>query len=444
MKYKILAAVLAAALLLSVTALAAEGQQGVPPQAQSEGTQAVPQNGETQTAPQSGEAEPPSQDGEQPAPEEAEYIPDPVGSISFQNLERRMREGNLSLMALEENIQSIQVTDFDKMYEDIRKGLNGIASAQWMMTNLGQGDSYASAAMSQSYASMRDTFEDLKSGKIQKNSADAVRQLQNAQEQMVMAAQSMYIALADMELTGQSLDRSLAALDRTLQELELRHQMGQISSLTLKQAQGGRVSLVSGQQTLDMNMENLKTQLELMIGAELTGQIRLGALPAVTGEELDAMDLEKDLETARENSYSLYAAKVTLDNARQDYWDAGGSPYYENDTRYQFQSAKHTWQAAQYTYHAAVQNFETAFRTLYLQVGDYRQVLAAARTSLAVEQDNFAASQLKFEQGTISQNALLEAQDKVTEAQETVDGAVIDLFSAYNNYRWAVDRGILN
>ena len=124
------------------------------------------------------------------------------------------------------------------MYEDLRKGLNGIASAQWMMTSLGQGGSYASAAMSQSYASMRETFEDLKSGKIQKNSADAVRQLENAQDQMVMAAQSIYIALAEMELTGQSLDRSLAALDRSLQELELRHQMGQISSLTLKQAQG--------------------------------------------------------------------------------------------------------------------------------------------------------------------------------------------------------------
>ena len=83
-------------------------------------------------------------------------------------------------------------------------------------------------------------------------------------------------------------------------------------------------------------------------------------------------------------------------------------------------------------------------RSLYLQVKDYQQVLAAARTSLAVEEDSFAAAQLKFEQGTISQNALLEAKDKVSAAQETVDGAEIDLFSAYNNYRWAVDRGILN
>ena len=396
MRRKMLSMTLAAALLLSVTALAEEGQSAPPdaPAAQMEA--AAVENGADSAQPEPGEGS--------PALEEPEYIPDPVGSLSFQNLETRMREGNLSMLALEENIQSIQVTDFDKMYEDLRKGLNGIASAQWMMTSLGQGGSYASAAMSQSYASMRETF-----------------------------------ALAEMELTGQSLDRSLAALDRSLQELELRHQMGQISSLTLKQAQGGRVSLVSGQQTLDMNMENLNIQLELMAGGELTGQTRLGPLPAVTPEQLGTMDLEKDLEAARETSYSLYAAKLALDGARDAYWDAGGSPYYENDTRYQFQSAKHTWQAAQHTYNAAVQNFETAFRTLYLQVKDYQQVLAAARTSLAVEEDSFAAAQLKFEQGTISQNALLEAKDQVC-----VVGWVTAVSPATTHYRWAVDRGILN
>ena len=37
-----------------------------------------------------------------------------------------------------------------------------------------------------------------------------------------------------------------------------------------------------------------------------------------------------------------------------------------------------------------------------------------------------------------------DAKDKVSEAQDKVDGAAIDLFSAYNNYRWAVDHGILN
>ena len=81
---------------------------------------------------------------------------------------------------------------------------------------------------------------------------------------------------------------------------------------------------------------------------------------------------------------------------------------------------------------------------MYLQVKDFKQVLDAAKTALAVEQDNYSVSQLKYEQGNLSLNDLLEAEDKVKEAQETVDGAENDLFSAYHNYRWAVDYGILN
>ena len=91
-----------------------------------------------------------------------------------------------------------------------------------------------------------------------------------------------------------------------------------------------------------------------------------------------------------------------------------------------------------------MQNFELGLRNLYLKVKDNQQVLAAARTALAAENDNFAVAQLKHSQGNLSQNALLEAQDKVAEAQEKVSGAENDLFSSYNTYRWAVDYGILN
>lgn len=443
MKRNVLLITLAAALLLSVTALAAEEQPPDPDSAPVQSREdARPEEGDTDATPDAGE--PPAGENGETAPEPEEvYIPDPVGSITFQNLERRMREGNLSMLALEENIQSIQVIDFDKMYEDIRKSLNQIANAQWMMVMIGQEGSYASTALEQSYSSLRNTFEDLKDGEIQKDYADAIRQLENAQDQMVMAGESMYVALADLEVTERSLDRSLEAMDRTLQELELRYQLGQISSLTLKQAQAGRASLVSGRETLGMNAENLRTQLELMIGAELTGQLQLGPLPDIIGGQLSAMDLEGDLEKAKEASYSLYAAQLTLEDARDTWKDAALQNHYD-EKRYQYQTAQHTWQAAQHTYNATVQNFETSFRTLYLQVKDYEQVLAAARTSLAVEQDSFAAAQLKFEQGTVSQNALLEARDKVSEAQDTVDGAVIDLFSAYHKYCWAVEHGILN
>ena len=67
-----------------------------------------------------------------------------------------------------------------------------------------------------------------------------------------------------------------------------------------------------------------------------------------------------------------------------------------------------------------------------------------AETALALEEASYAAAQLKHSQGTISQNALLTAADELESARDAVNSAAIDLFSAYNNYRWAVDHGILN
>lgn len=374
-------------------------------------------------------------------PEPEIITPDAVGTVSFANVSRRLRENNLSVLSLEENINAIKAIDYDKMTDDIRKRLNNIADAQWFMTI--SGNSFAAKSMSSSYDSLKDSFDDIRDGKLQEDNEAVIRQLENAQDQVAMAGESLYIALTEMELNGQTLSRSITALDRTIKVLNLRYDLGQISALTLEQTKAGRTSALSGQETLTMNIGTYKTQLEQMIGAELTGKIKLQGLPQVTAQQLAAMDLDKDLAAAKEASYTLFAAQRTLDDARDDFKDTA-EDYMYNTGKYQYVTAQHQWQAAQYTYNAAVQSFETSFRTLYLQVKDYQQVLQAAKTALATEKDNFAAAQKKHDLGNLSDNALADAKDKVSEAQDKVDGAAIDLFSAYNNYRWAVDHGILN
>lgn len=449
MKRKIIAVILAGTLALGgAAALAADGSaQGTA--AREPGDVSVPERAEPApdaSAPEAGELAGASAPAEgEPVPEavvpEAEPpVPDQVGTVSFANLDSRLRENNFTMLSLSENIAAIESLDYEKMTDDMRDSINGIAKAQWMMTN-NPILSFAANSLQSSYDSLRDAFEDLRDGKIQEDNQAVIRQLKNAQDQMVMAAESLYVSLTEMGNSDASLGRQLAALDRTLTELDLRYDLGQVSALTVEEARGGRTALVSGRDTLRMNITNCKLQLEQMIGAELTGEIRLQALPQVSGEELAAMDLEAGLAAAKEASYSLFAARRTLDDARDDYIDGIQGVA---ESSYQRAQAEHLWQAAQYTYSSTVQSFENSFRTLYNQVKDYQQVLKAARTALAVEKDSCAAAQLKYDQGTLSQNKLLEAQDEVTQAQEKVDAAALDLFSAWNNYRWAVDYGILN
>ena len=456
MKHRTIALLLAAALGLSLVggaALAAEDNAISSGDAVAQ-TDGASTSGEPEVSPEhtegTGEMEhavygADTGEAEEDQEEQPEYISDPVGSISFTNLERRLRESNLNLLALEESIQAIEAIDYEKMTDDIRKQINLIAQTQWgMITGLPGGmGSIAASSMDAAYDSLRDTFDDLKDGKIQEDNAAAIRQLENAQDQIVMAAESLYLTLIELELNDDGLDRQLAALDRTIQEMELRYELGHISAQTLRQTQASRTALVSGQQTLEMNISNYKAQLEMLIGAEQTGSIQLQALPQVTSQQLESRDLEADLAAAKEVSYALFAAQRTLDDAQEAFKDAG-KDYNYNEKKYQYVSAQHTWESAQYTYQATLQSFENSFRTLYLQVKDYKQVLDAARTALAVEQDNYSVAQLKHTQGSLSDNGLLEAEDKVKSAQETVKGAEIDLFTAYHNYRWAVDYGILN
>lgn len=384
------------------------------------------------------------QDKEKPAAEEtAQTAPDAAGTLHFENLSARMKTGYYTVMSLEENIAAIECIDYDKMYEDLRDGLNQIAEAQWMMLQIpGAGETYTYKSLQDQYDTLRKTFDDIKDGKLQQDNADLVRQLRDAENQLLMAGQTLYINLLGLEDQSAALTRQTAALDRTIEEVKLRYELGQVSAMTLQQTEAGKAQVESGKAAIDAAVAQLRRQLNAMIGEELTAPLTLNALPGVTAEQLASMDVEKDLEKAKAVSYDLYAAKLTLDDADEEYKDKAGDLGY-NEDNYEYIAVKHRWQAAQYTYNAAVQSFELSFRSLYDSVQSYASALNAAKVSLECERSDLAAAQLRYEQGTISENALHTAEDELYTAQDTVSGAERDLFTAYNNYRWAVDYGLL-
>ena len=383
------------------------------------------------------------------------YAADPEGTVSFANLEARVRENNLTIRMLEESIASIDVVDYEKMYDELKDGLNEIAKIQRTMLQLGQLDSamgntslsgsfsseYIFSNLDASYDSLRETFDDLKDGKIQGDYAAAKRQLENAENQVVMGAETLYMAILEMQNTRASLQRQLDALDRTVEEMELRYKLGQISALTLQQVKNGRTQLASGIATLDMNIRNYTRQLEVMLGLEQTGSLTLAEPPQVSDKQVAEMDYDTALAAAKEKSYDLFAAQKTLDDAEETYKDSIKG-YGQNN--YHYKSAVHTYEAAKYTYQSTVQSFEMNFRTMYDAVADYQQVLKASQSALDYQKNACAASQLKYQQGTISKNSLLEAQDSLASAEADVATAKHNLFSAYHTYLWAVEYGILN
>lgn len=464
MKQRNLALLLAAALALAlcVPALAngsgGSGRDALPAESQEpSGVPEAPEAPETPEAPE----EPEISD----APPETSYIGADVRSSSvdddlaftgdsdfrslrFEDLRDRVLEGSLTAQMLEESIASIDAMDYTKMFGDLASQLSSLELAQEMYAQIpvatpfeGAMQGYVISNLAGSYASLSSTVSDLATGKLQKDAAAAKRQLSNARDLTVMGAETLYITVLELEQTRETLRRNLKALDRTQEEMELRYRLGQISALTLEQVKNGKASLESSLSTLEMNIRRCKLQLQAMIGVSLNGSLVLGALPEISGALIDSMDYEQDLAEAKEQSYDLFAARKKLDEASDTYDDT-----YSANTRdsYNVRSARHTYEAARYEYQMSVQNFEMNFRNAFSAVGDYRQILTAAETSLVFQEQTYASMEMKYQQGTISHNALLDAQDTLNEAKENAASARRNLFSAYRTYYWAVNYGVMN
>ena len=93
---------------------------------------------------------------DEPAAETAQTAPDAAGTLSFENLGARMKEKSYALLALEESIALVESTDYEKVEQELRDGLNEIADAQWGMTALG---SAGTVALSSTTEGSPDAFD---------------------------------------------------------------------------------------------------------------------------------------------------------------------------------------------------------------------------------------------------------------------------------------------
>lgn len=368
--------------------------------------------------------------------------------LAFEDLRDRVLEGSLTARMLQESIASIDAMDYTDMYKSLNAQMSSLEAAQKMYAQIpvstpmeGAMQGFIISNLASSYASLSANVSDLASGKLQKDSAAARKQLKNAQDLTVVGAESLYFAILELEQTKGTLQRNLAALDRSLQEMELRYELGQVSALTLEQVRNGRATLQSNLSTLEMNLRRCKLQMQSMTGASLNGSLVLGPLPALEQGLIDCMDYKPDLREAKDRSYDLFAAKKKLDEASDSYDDTRAS--YAQNT-YNVRSARHTYEAALYEYKMAEQTFEMNFRGAFDSVKDYQQVLNSAQTSLAFQESTYASMELKYRQGNISHNALLDAEDQLTEAKDAVETARRNLFTAYRTYYWAVNYGVMS
>lgn len=368
---------------------------------------------------------------EEPAAEEIDR-----SQLCWEDLEERIRNGNLTAQALQEQMGSIEAIDYDILLEQLRDALNGLADASWYMGLLEQ--TGLAQNYQQLYKTQKETFEQVRDGEMQQDSADALWQLENGLTQIVSGGQTLYLTLLELEQNVRDGQRGLATLDRSLEELRLRQKLGQVSQQTVTELEQTRADTVSQLTTLDTAITNLKRQLQNLMGEEANGELTLAPLPE---EERDwtQLDYEVDLSRAKEESVTLFTASKTLEDAKETWEDA------LDDAKYAYEktTANHTYQAAQRTYDAAVLSFESSFDSLYRDLAEQERLVEHQKTVVAAKETALTQAQLRYDLGLLSRNGLLSAQEELQSAQSALESAQREEFSAWNSYDLAVEHGIV-
>ena len=419
-----------------------------------------------------------------------QIVPVASGSLSFDQIEGRVRAHNLNVRAAQEGVEQVKSMNWDKALsemddaieemEDLIDSMSGsstgaIASASASLAaslaNLKQAEDettsiYAAGEVASGIAnissltsmatygamqaeslkstleSLEDQRDDLKKQKdnYPKTIEDTERMVQSTIDQIVSGAESLYLTILTTELQYESLQDTLLSMNKTVEEMQLRYDLGQISAQTLLQVQNGYATLVNSLSGLENTMGTMRSSLQSLLGEVPDGTLSLTEVPSVSQAQLDAINDSSDLETAKEKSYTLYNAARSVEKAEDDMDDARKD---NGKNSYQYQMAEHAYQSAVYQQSAAIASFELSFQNLYRAIAPAQATLAVKEGDLAYQEQVCAAAELKYQQGNISANALQEAVNTRESARRDVEAARLDLFTAYHAYRQAVNKGLV-
>ncbi|MEG2000045.1 MAG: TolC family protein [Evtepia sp.] len=375
---------------------------------------------------------------------------DAEGTVSFENINSRMHKKNLAILSCQEQLDRQAAFDREKNYNDLVDMINSLADASWVLGNVtdvppGVDATTAhsqAAELSKTISSLRTQLDSLKKEEYDKFYEELTRQMQTTMDQVILGAETLYLNILNCESQLSDLTRALTALDRSHEELELRHKLGQVSQISLRQLESSIASTKNQSDSLRLSMSNMKANLQSMLGETPNGQLLLTKTPMVTTEMLRALSYDRDLDSATTKSLTIFQANKAMDTAQETYDDMV-KRYIAVPEHSALIAAKHDYQVATYTHTAAIQSFQLSFHTLYSAVPAAQTALTAAQAALDYQDSACAIAEVKHKQGKLSTSALLTAKEDREAAYAVLMRANISLILAHNNYRAAVDHGIV-
>lgn len=165
------------------------------------------------------------------------------------------------------------------------------------------------------------------------------------------------------------------------------------------------------------SLEKTKESLTLMLGWSYGSEVTIGELPDPDPAQIEAIDVESDIQKALDNNYSLKLTEKRLKNART-----------EKVRNTQEQTRKNQREAI-------ATNVKDSYTSLLLARSNYEQAVQACE----LEKTSMDSAERKLAAGTITRNDYQNQQSSYLTAEVNVRTRKLALLTAMVDYQWAVD-----
>ena len=269
---------------------------------------------------------------------------------------------------------------------------------------------YSAAETAQAQARQMEKMADdnVSDGMIIKWQYDQVEASLSSTAQNLM---NQYYQLQENLKTAQS-GKELA--EASLQAVQTQASLGMATNNDVLTAQEAVKTAEAGIISIQSSIQSVKQNLQVMTGWAYNSQPEIAPMPQVDVTRIDSMNPETDLEKALETNYTLMIDKRTLENTD----DAANQ------------------QIARQTIANDEQKIASGLTDLYNQVLQARDSYNQAQSALALEEQNMAATQTRYDLGMVSRLEYLQAQNTYVQSQADFRIQELSLQAAMDAYDW--------
>ena len=239
---------------------------------------------------------------------------------------------------------------------------------------------------------------------------------EQAEKNIVATAQAGFINYYKLLLQKQQQEAAVSNAEESLNYAGLQRSAGMVTDLEVLNAQEARQKALDQLVQTERSIRSQQENLNVLLGWKHDDTPEMGELPPVDEGRVSRMDPAADLAAALENNYTLRINRRKLENARDG---------------------------------LTKENLQTAIANNERKIGNSlnsasRSVLTAqlqlqqARAALALAQQDLNLASGKLSAGMITQREYNTSARALQNAQFSVRSAELTLFTAMENYDWAV------